>query len=46
MMLPNTLGNVTLAPKRKTWHRVTAPLGEGLVANEFLDFVSLGIVRP
>jgi len=30
--------------KRKTGHRVTTPLGEALVAHEFLDVVSLDIV--
>ena len=32
--------------KRKTGHRVTAPLGDALVAREFLDVVSLDVVGP
>ena len=32
--------------KRKTGHRVVAPLGDALVAHEFLDVVSLDIVGP
>jgi hypothetical protein len=32
--------------QRKTGHRVKAPLGEALVAKEFLDLVSLDIVGP
>jgi len=32
--------------KRKTGHRTIAPLGEALVAHEFLDVVSLDIVGP
>jgi hypothetical protein len=32
--------------KRKTGHRVTAPLGEALVAREFLDVVSLDVIGP
>ena len=32
--------------KRKTGHRVTAPLGVALVAREFLDVVSLDVVGP
>jgi hypothetical protein len=32
--------------KRKTGHRLTAPLGEALKASEFLDVVSLDIVGP
>jgi hypothetical protein len=32
--------------KKKTGHRVVAPLGDALVAHEFLDVVSLDIVGP
>jgi len=32
--------------KRETGHRVVAPLGDALVAHEFLDVVSLDIVGP
>jgi hypothetical protein len=32
--------------KRKTGHRIKAPLGEALEAHEFLDVVSLDIVGP
>jgi hypothetical protein len=32
--------------KRKTGNRVTAPLGDSLEANEFLDVVSLDVVGP
>jgi len=32
--------------RRKTGHRVKAPLGEALEAREFLDVVSLDIVGP
>jgi hypothetical protein len=32
--------------KRKTGHRIKAPLGEALVAPKFLDVVSLDIVGP
>jgi hypothetical protein len=32
--------------KRKTGHRVNAPLGEALVTREFLDVVSLDVVGP
>ena len=32
--------------KRKTGHRIVAPLGDALTAQEFLDIVSLDIVGP
>jgi len=32
--------------RRKTGHRVTAPLGDSLEAHDFLDIVSLDIVGP
>jgi transposase InsO family protein len=32
--------------KRKTGHRIKAPLGEALAAREFLDMVSLDIAGP
>lgn len=32
--------------RRKTGHRITAPMGDFLVANEFLDVVILDIVGP
>jgi hypothetical protein len=32
--------------KRKTGHRIKAPLGEALVAREYLEVVSLDIVGP
>jgi hypothetical protein len=32
--------------ERKTGHRIVAPLGDALMAHEFLDVVSLDIVGP
>ena len=32
--------------KRKTGHKVTAPLGDALEAHDFLDIVSIDIVGP
>jgi hypothetical protein len=32
--------------KRKTGHRIHAPLGDALEAHEFLDVVSLDVVGP
>jgi hypothetical protein len=40
------IGKCYACARRKTGHRVTAPLGEAIVAKEFLDVVSLDVVGP
>jgi hypothetical protein len=40
------IGKCEAFAKRKTGHKVTAPLGDALVAHDFLDIVSLDIVGP
>ena len=38
--------NCDACARKKTGHRVVAPLGDVLAAHEFLDVVSLDIVGP
>jgi len=40
------IGKCEACARRKTGHRVTAPLGDALVAHDFLDIVSLDVIGP
>ena len=45
-MVSEFIGKCEACARRKTGHRVTAPLGDALVAHDFLDIISLDVVGP